>query len=142
MMAGTTVECELAMAFTEYIPNMALASVADECMQEIGAPDWTDEDYRLAREFLNTYNEQTKTMIRKEIIDKYGRTDLRKFWKILSTVRFIPLIRQKLSWKPVPPMWETWVCRTDPEHQCGDLLYWKCGSYMADDGSVMQPDCP
>lgn len=76
MMAGTTVECELAMAFTEYIPNMALASVADECMQEIGAPDWTDEDYRLAREFLNTYNEQTKTMIRKEIIDKYGEDRL------------------------------------------------------------------
>ncbi|MFQ7585185.1 MAG: amidohydrolase, partial [[Clostridium] symbiosum] len=76
MMAGKTVECELAMAFTEYIPNMALASVADECMQEIGAPDWTDEDYRLAREFLNTYNEQTKTMIRKEIIDKYGEDRL------------------------------------------------------------------
>ncbi len=72
MMTGTTVESELAMAFTEYIPNIALAAVADECMKEIGAPKWTDEDYRLAKQFLETYNEQTQVMIRNEIAARYG----------------------------------------------------------------------
>ena len=41
----------------------------------LDAADGT-EGIRLAREFLNTYNEQTKTMIRKEIIDKYGEDRL------------------------------------------------------------------
>ena len=34
IMTDTTVDCELAMAFTEYIPNNALAAVANECMKE------------------------------------------------------------------------------------------------------------
>lgn len=76
MMAGTTVESELAMAFTEYIPNKALAEVANECMREIGAPKWTEDDYRLAKQFLETYNEQTYEMIRNEIIEIYGEERL------------------------------------------------------------------
>ena len=38
MMTETEVTPELAMAFTEYLPNFALARIADQCMQEIGAP--------------------------------------------------------------------------------------------------------
>lgn len=76
LMMGTTVESELAMAFTEYIPNNALAAVANECMQEIGAPNWSEEDYNLAKQFLGTYNEQTQEMIQKEIISFYGEDRL------------------------------------------------------------------
>ena len=42
IMTDTSVECELSMAFTEYLPNNALAAVADECLQEVGAPEWTE----------------------------------------------------------------------------------------------------
>lgn len=72
MMTGTKMDYELAMAFTEYVPNKALATVADECLKEVGAPRWTQEDYRLAKEFLDSYNEQTQTMIRAQIADLYG----------------------------------------------------------------------
>lgn len=72
MMTETDMNYELAMAFTEYIPNQALARVADECLREVGAPKWTEEDYALARQFLDTYNEQTKALIREEIRSLYG----------------------------------------------------------------------
>ena len=50
IMTDTTVDCELAMAFTEYIPNNALAAVADECMKEVGTPKWDEDEYAMARE--------------------------------------------------------------------------------------------
>lgn len=72
IMTDTTVQCDLSMAFTEYIPNLALASVADSCLQEVGAPQWTEDDYAMAKEFLNTYNEQTLAGIKDQIIALYG----------------------------------------------------------------------
>ena len=39
LMTGTTLEVELAMAFTEYVPNKALGAIASEAMQEVGAPE-------------------------------------------------------------------------------------------------------
>lgn len=72
IMAGTQMKCELSMAFTEYIPNNALAGIASECMKEIGAPKWTKEDYDLARQFVNTYNDQTLDSIKEKIERVYG----------------------------------------------------------------------
>ena len=65
IMTGTTMECELAMAFTEYIPNNALASVADECLAEIGAPKWSEEDYRLAKVSASLRVEEFKELRKK-----------------------------------------------------------------------------
>lgn len=64
------------MAFTEYLPNNALAKVADECLQEVGAPKWDDADYAMAKEFLNTYPETTMENIRTQIIETYGEDRL------------------------------------------------------------------
>lgn len=72
IMTDTTVRCDLSMAFTEYLPNNALAAVADECMQEVGAPKWDEADYALAKSFLNTYNEETLSAIKAEIVETYG----------------------------------------------------------------------
>ena len=69
IMTDTTVDCELAMAFTEYLPNNALAAVADECMKEVGAPKWDEDDYAMAREFLNTYPPVTMENIKSQIIE-------------------------------------------------------------------------
>ena len=46
-------------------------------MQEIGAPKWTEEDYRLARQFLDSYDDTARKMIRDEIIQIYGEDRLR-----------------------------------------------------------------
>ena len=35
LMTGTTLDVELAMAFTEYVPNKALGAIASEAMQEV-----------------------------------------------------------------------------------------------------------
>lgn len=48
-MTGTTLDVELAMAFTEYVPNKALGAIASEAMQEVGAPRWDEADFQLAR---------------------------------------------------------------------------------------------
>lgn len=76
IMTDTTVQCDLSMAFTEYLPNNALAAVADECMKEVGAPKWDESDYALAKEFLNTYNDITMESIKNQIIDTYGEDRL------------------------------------------------------------------
>ena len=76
IMTDTTVDCELAMAFTEYIPNNALAAVADECMKEVGAPKWDEADYAMAREFLHTYPPITMENIKSQIIEVFGEDRL------------------------------------------------------------------
>ena len=72
IMTGTSMRCDLSMAFTEYIPNLTLASVADECLKEIGAPKWSDEDYKLAKSFLDTYNAEVRERARREIAETFG----------------------------------------------------------------------
>lgn len=72
MMTETIMEPRIVLAFTEYVPNLALAAVADECLQEIGAPKWSSEDYQLAKQFLSTYNEQTQKAVREKITALYG----------------------------------------------------------------------
>lgn len=76
IMTDTTVDCQLSMAFTEYIPNHALAMIADECLKEVGAPRWDEADYAMAKAFLNTYNKQTMDGIKAQIIETYGEERL------------------------------------------------------------------
>lgn len=76
IMTETQVHCDLSMAFTEYIPNLALAEIGDQCLKEVGAPRWDESDYALARKFLNSYNEQTLAGIREHIVETYGEDRL------------------------------------------------------------------
>ena len=81
IMTDTQYTAELSMAFTEYLPNNALAAIADECLHEVGAPKWDDADYALAKEFLDTYNDMTKQAIREQIIETYGENRLEEIWE-------------------------------------------------------------
>ena len=54
LMTGTKMKYEITMAFSDYVPNRTLGAVVDQCMRELGAPEWTEADYRLAAEFLRT----------------------------------------------------------------------------------------
>lgn len=71
-MTGTTLEVELAMAFTEYVPNKALGAIASEAMQEVGAPQWDEADFQLARQFLESYDPETRSAVEAEIRRTYG----------------------------------------------------------------------
>ena len=64
--------CELAMAFTEYVPNKALAKIADEALAEVGAPKWDEEDFALARAFLGSYDPETLAAIKADLKAAYG----------------------------------------------------------------------
>lgn len=72
LMTGTTMNYEITMAFSDYITNAALAEVAEECLQEIGAPTWDDDDYKLAKEYLSSYDDGTLSSIKEKIVDIYG----------------------------------------------------------------------
>ncbi len=85
-MTGTKMDCELAMAFTEYVPNRALAQVADECLHEVGAPKWDESDYQLAREFINSYDEETTAVIHQKIRKNMEQT----IWKRCCSTRCPP----------------------------------------------------
>ncbi|MGB4437644.1 MAG: amidohydrolase [Sedimentibacter sp.] len=76
LMTDTTMNYEITMAFSDYITNDALASIADECLQEVGAPQWDKEDYALAKSYLSSYNETTIASIKEEIIEIYGEEQL------------------------------------------------------------------
>lgn len=80
-MTETKMTYELCMAFTEYLPNIALSEIADQALQEVGAPDWSEEDYRLAKSFLETYDERTKSAIKEEIAELYGEERVDEIWE-------------------------------------------------------------
>ena len=72
MMTETTVEFEITMAFSDYIANAPLAEIADEALQEVGPPQWSEEDYKLAKEYMGTFNQATRVAMRESIVEVYG----------------------------------------------------------------------
>ena len=67
LMTGTEMKYEVTMAFSDYVPNRTLGAVVDDCMRELGAPEWTDADYQLASEMLRTYNRTTLVSIKEKL---------------------------------------------------------------------------
>jgi len=72
LMTGTKMKYEVTMAFSDYVPNKTLAPIMDACLQEVGAPRWTDADFDLASEFLRTYNKSTRKNIRENLAEVFG----------------------------------------------------------------------
>ena len=67
LMTGTKMKYEITMAFSDYVPNRTLGAVVDQCMREMGAPEWTEDEYQLAAEFLRTYPRTTMVGIREKL---------------------------------------------------------------------------
>ncbi len=76
LMTGTKMKYEITMAFSDYVPNKTLAAVMDECLAEVGAPAWTEQDYETAAEFLRTYNRATQKNIREELEEYFAEDEL------------------------------------------------------------------
>ena len=67
LMTGTKMQYEITMAFSDYVPNRTLGVLVDQCMRELGAPDWTEEDFAVAAKFLRTYPRSTMVGIREKL---------------------------------------------------------------------------
>ena len=67
LMTGTKMHYEVTMAFSDYVPSRTLGTVVDECLREAGAPEWTEQEYAHALEFLRTYNRTTQMGIREKM---------------------------------------------------------------------------
>ena len=67
LMTGTKMKYEVTMAFSDYVPNKTLGVLVDECMRELGAPDWSEEDYQLAADLLRTYDRTTMVGIKEKL---------------------------------------------------------------------------
>lgn len=81
LMTGTRMRYEIAMAFSDYTPNKTLAAVMDECLQEFGAPEWTEEDYKLASQMLRSYPKQTQLTINEDIAEIFEGVDVEKLMR-------------------------------------------------------------
>ena len=95
------------MAFSDYVPNRTLAEVVDQCLREIGAPVWTEADYRLAAQFLQTYPNRPAG----KWPELWSRFSQGRSWRIGSssrwTAEFTPLTPRSADVSPDLPMWET-----------------------------------
>lgn len=76
LMTGTKMNYEITMAFSDYVPNRTLGVVVDECLRELGAPDWTDADDQLAFELLHSYPRTTLAGIREELAGYFTPDEL------------------------------------------------------------------
>ena len=72
LMTETTMEYEVTMAFSDYVANRTLAKVMSDCLEEVGAPAWDDDDYALASRFLHTYSKTVLKGIREDLTEQYG----------------------------------------------------------------------
>ena len=141
-MTGTKMDCELAMAFTEYVPNRALAQVADECLHEVGAPKWDEADYQLAREFINSYDEETTAVIHQKIRKKYGADHLEEVLRHPLSTQVEPFDSSRLLLESgSTDVGDVGFRGTDHEPQRCLRLHLQRRTHLADDCTGVQLDC-
>ena len=78
LMTETKMHYDITMAFSDYVPNRTLAPVLSAALEELGAPEWTAEDFRTAKAFLNTYNRTTLKNIKEQLLEAYDPGELDK----------------------------------------------------------------
>lgn len=75
LISGTSVEEKFFTGLSDFIPNPSLTRLVHESLEEVGLPDYDEEDLDLAREFFNTLSDGEK----EDIYKKYeNREDVDK----------------------------------------------------------------
>lgn len=116
LMTGTKMKYEITMAFSDYVPNRTLGAVVDQCMRELGAPEWTEPDYRLAAEFLRTIPAPPWWASGKSLATTSSRKSWTPPWKSPWIGSSIPSTPRRPPTVPAPPTWATWA--TPPPPSC------------------------
>ena len=75
-MTETQMSYDITMAFSDFSSNSVLAKVASDCLKELGAPEWDEEDYKLAKQFLRSYDKMQQEGIRTTIAEELGDDNL------------------------------------------------------------------
>lgn len=57
LMTGTTLEIKIIDGVSDYLPNKALSELLAQCMHEVGAPEFDEDDITLAQKFGYTISE-------------------------------------------------------------------------------------
>lgn len=76
LICGTQVTVERESGYSEYINNKVLAQAATEAFHAIGAPQWDDRDFALAKAFTDSFSDSMKTKEKDMILKRYGRDQL------------------------------------------------------------------
>ncbi len=93
LMTDTRMEYEVTMAFSDYITNDALAEIADRALRDVGAPDWDEDDFKLAKEYLESFNETTRDMVKEKIINRFGMDRLDEVYQRPLDASITPYLR-------------------------------------------------
>lgn len=109
LMTGTKMNYEITMAFSDYVPNRTLGVVVDECLRELGAPDWTDADDQLALELLHSYPRTTLAGSARSWPVTSRPTSWIGRLKSRSTGSSTPSIRARRATTPARRMSATWA---------------------------------
>ena len=96
-MTETTMKYEITMAFSDCQNNSVLAHVASDVLEELGAPEWTEEDYALAKAFLDSYDEPTKALIKENLAEDFGEAALADILERPLHSEVIPYDEKKFS---------------------------------------------
>ncbi len=56
LMTGTTLSVQFIDGVSDYLPNESLSVLLNECAEAVGAPEFDEADYALAKQFDNTWS--------------------------------------------------------------------------------------
>jgi aminobenzoyl-glutamate utilization protein B len=92
-MTGTTYEVDLKEALYDYLPNRTLEKVMQEAFEEVGAPPFDEEDFKLAAEFRKSLTQANLDEVRNGLIRSHQDPDLIKPDDVLHTgvLPYVPL---------------------------------------------------
>ena len=116
LMTGTKMKYEITMAFSDYVPNRTLGAVVDQCMRELGAPEWTEPDYRWRRSSSAPIPAPPWWASGKSLATTSSRKSWTPPWKSPWIGSSIPSTPRRPPTVPAPPTWATWA--TPPPPSC------------------------
>jgi len=76
IMTETKMHYDITMAFSDYRPNKTLAPVVAEALEDLGAPEWTEEEYKMAADMLRTYSRGTLNNIKENLAETFEGADV------------------------------------------------------------------
>lgn len=73
LMSGTTTSYEVQTGLSDFIPNPTLTKEVQDAMELYGSPQFSEEDFELAKAFHNSLSEEEKQNIKQDLTKMYGR---------------------------------------------------------------------
>lgn len=91
-MTGTQMTCELYAGLSDFIPNHTLSQIMYEAYEEIGAPPFDEEDFALARKFLNETSSEAELATKRAVFQKkFGAEKVETLMERPLDTRITPL---------------------------------------------------